>query len=151
MADTDEGRFAWVDDEPGFYPNLTLVRGLDEDEVNRRFGGDPATSQYLTIDDIYGLQPSHFLEHRPFVSVCSRWKWSGSTERLPACIGDCRHDDPDTLFGLRMLELAERVMQTTIEQAWIRRPLRTVELPDSANDPYVNDWRVTLPNRVARQ
>ena len=68
-ADTGAARFAWVDEEEGFYPVLNIVRGCDEDEVLRRFGADPSAACMLTLDDVYVLQPEHYQEHRYFVGV----------------------------------------------------------------------------------
>ena len=51
------------------------------------------------------------------------------------CKGLIGIDDPDDIWGLGKLVLAERVMQTRVEEDWIRRPLRTVELPDLTGDP----------------
>ncbi|WP_051969156.1 DUF6461 domain-containing protein [Kitasatospora azatica] len=65
--DVRDGRFDWVDEEDGFYPILTLIEGVAEDEVIKRFGGDLEAARLLTADEIYDLQPRH--GHSPFVSV----------------------------------------------------------------------------------
>lgn len=65
-----DNRFDWVDEEDGFYPILTMVEGLTEDEVIRRFGGDPVATRPLTTDGIYDLQPGHGGQ-RHFVGVAT--------------------------------------------------------------------------------
>ena len=204
-ADTGVTRFAWVDEEEGFYPVLNLVRGCDEDEVLHRFGADPSAARMLTLNDIYALQPENYREHRYFVSVGTvgpvvfTLEVVGSTGDIPETMrrlsvggrcfgvsialsggdnvryavdgelvvyeepwgpvkplraGDARWDpnwceellatdDPDEIWGLEKLALAERVMQTRIEEEWIRGPLRTVELPDPICDPQSEQlWRI---------
>ena len=202
-ADTGTTRFAWVDEEEGFYPVLNLVRGCDEDEVLRRFGADPSAARMLTLDDIYALQPESYREHRYFVAVGTvgqvvfTLEVVGYTGEIPEtmrrlsvggrCFGvsivvsggdNVRYavdgelvvyeepwgpikplrtadprwnpnwgqgllptDDPDETWGLEKLALAERVMQTRIEEEWIRGPLRTVELPDPTRDPQPEQQR----------
>lgn len=204
-AGTGAARFAWVDEEEGFYPVLNLVCGCDEDEVLRRFGADPSTARMLTLDDIYALQPEDYREHRYFVAVGTvghvvftlevvgfmglipetmrrlsaggrcfgvsiavsggdnvryavdgelvvyEEPW-GPVKPLRAadprwdpnwCGGLLATDDPDEIWGLEKLVLAERVMQTRIEEDWIRGLLRTVELPDPTRDPQSeHQWRV---------
>lgn len=208
MDDTDavEKRFAWVDDEDGFYPVLNLVQGCDEDEVLRRFGADPAAARMLTVDDVYALQPESYLEHRHFVGVGTvgnvvfSLEVVGYTGQIPEtmrrlseggrCFGiaiavsggdnvryavdgelvvyeepwgpvrpvladDPRWDphwcqglidmeDPTGTWGLEKLALAERVMQTRIEEEWIRRPLRSVELPapHATSGSRPERWRI---------
>ncbi|PJN28109.1 DUF6461 domain-containing protein [Kitasatospora sp. CB02891] len=66
--DIQDDRFDWIDEEEGFYPVLTLVEGTAEDEVIRRFGGDPGTARLLVADEIYDLQPSR-PGHRGHVGV----------------------------------------------------------------------------------
>ncbi|GAA1234219.1 hypothetical protein GCM10009665_25600 [Kitasatospora nipponensis] len=66
--DIQDDRFDWIDEEEGFYPVLTLVEGVAEDEVIRRFGGDPRSARLLVADEIYDLQPGH-QGHRGHVSV----------------------------------------------------------------------------------
>ena len=204
-ADTGAARFAWVDEEEGFYPVLNIVRGCDEDEVLRRFGADPSAACMLTLDDVYALQPERYHEHRRFVGVGTvgqvvfTLEVVGFTGAIPEtmrrlsvggrcfgitiavsggdnvryavdgelvvyeepwgpvyplraadprwdpnwCKGLIGIDDPDDIWGLGKLVLAERVMQTRVEEDWIRRPLRTVELPDLTGDPQFEQlWHI---------
>ncbi|GAA2774073.1 DUF6461 domain-containing protein [Kitasatospora cinereorecta] len=57
--DIQDDRFDWIDEEEGFYPVLTLVEGITEDEVLRRFGGDPGAARLLVAEEIYDLQPQY--------------------------------------------------------------------------------------------
>lgn len=63
-----DGRFAWIDNQEYFYPVLTLVEGLTEDEVIRCFGGDPGATRSLTTEEIRDLQPD-YPERRDRVGV----------------------------------------------------------------------------------
>ncbi|MHA6762469.1 DUF6461 domain-containing protein [Streptacidiphilus sp. PAMC 29251] len=90
--DVQENRFAWVDEEDGFYPIFTLVEGATEDEVIQCLGGDLRAVRPLTADEIYELQPSH--GHRPFVSVGTAGgvvfalELVGSTGAVPGVLRD---------------------------------------------------------------
>lgn len=93
--DVQENRFAWVDEEDGFYPVLTFVEGATEDEVIQCLGGDLRAVRLLTADEIYDLQPSHGLHrHRPFVSVGTAGsvvfalELVGSTGAVPGVLRD---------------------------------------------------------------
>ncbi|MEV7595855.1 DUF6461 domain-containing protein [Kitasatospora sp. NPDC089797] len=57
--ETHDDRFDWADEEDGFYPLLTLVEGIAEDEVIRRFGGDAKSTRLLTSEEIQDLQRDH--------------------------------------------------------------------------------------------
>ncbi|WP_052441820.1 DUF6461 domain-containing protein [Streptacidiphilus anmyonensis] len=65
---THDGRFDWIDEEDGFYPVLTLIEGITEDETIQRFGGDPSTARLLISEEIYELQ-AHRSERCGYVGV----------------------------------------------------------------------------------
>jgi len=66
-VEQDLARLAWADELGPMC--LTLIRGADEEEVIRRYGGDPSTSVPLTPEEWWDLQPSDYHEHRNFVGV----------------------------------------------------------------------------------
>ncbi|GAA1091186.1 MULTISPECIES: DUF6461 domain-containing protein [Kitasatospora] len=63
-----EDRFGWTAEEDDFHPVLTLIEGITEDEVIRRFGGAPDAAGPLSLDEIHGRQPE-YPERRDHVGV----------------------------------------------------------------------------------
>ncbi|WP_053640281.1 MULTISPECIES: DUF6461 domain-containing protein [unclassified Streptomyces] len=63
-----DDRFDWTDEEDGFYPVLTLIEGITEDEVIRRFGGNASATRLLASEEVHDLQPE-YPDRRDHVSV----------------------------------------------------------------------------------